>query len=91
MNTQVLAISTDALPTLKHWAGELKADFPILSDHMRKVSADYGVLIPEAGMANRTTFVIDKEGRIQQIEEGTAAVDPTGAATACSRLEHKGQ
>lgn len=89
MDTQVLGISTDALPTLKHWADELKASFPLVSDHMRKVSAEYGVLIAEAGMANRATFVIDKEGRIQHIEEGSSAVDPSGAATACSRLHHK--
>jgi peroxiredoxin len=83
----VLAISTDNQPTLNHWAGELKTTYPLLSDFMRKVSASYGVLIPERGVANRTTFVVDKEGKIQHIDEGTAAIDPTGAVTACSRLK----
>ena len=83
---QVLAISTDNQPTLNHWAGELKSDYPYLSDFMRKVTAEYGVLMPERGIANRTTFVIDKEGKIQHIDEGTSAVDISGAATACSRL-----
>jgi alkyl hydroperoxide reductase subunit AhpC len=55
---------------------------------MRKAAAAYGVLIEQAGMANRATFVIDKDGRIQHIEEGSSAIDPTGAATACSRLHH---
>jgi len=32
-------------------------------------------------MANRTTFVIGPDGRIEHIEEGSAAIDPTGAAT----------
>ncbi len=91
MDTQVVAISTDALPTLRHWAGELNTSFPLASDHMRTVAAAYGVLIAEAGMANRSTFVVDKEGRIQHIEEGSSAVDPSGAATACSRLQHKSQ
>ena len=54
---------------------------------MRKVSATYGVLVPDRGVANRSTFVIDKEGKIQHIEEGTGAIDPTAAATACSRLK----
>lgn len=54
---------------------------------MRKVSASYGVLIPERGIANRTTFVIDTEGKIQHIDEGSGALDVTGAATACSRLK----
>jgi peroxiredoxin len=86
---QVLAISTDNQPTLNHWAGELKSDYPYLSDFQRKVSAEYGVLIPERGIANRTTFVIDKNGKIQHIDEGNAAVDISGAATACSRLGSK--
>lgn len=54
---------------------------------MRKVSASYGVLVPERGIAARTTFVIDTEGKIQHIDEGSAAIDATGAATACSRLK----
>jgi alkyl hydroperoxide reductase subunit AhpC len=53
---------------------------------MRKVSAEYGVLVPEAGLAYRTTFVVDREGRVRHIEQGNSAVDPTGAETACRRL-----
>lgn len=89
MDTLVLAISTDNLPTLKHWAEEQKLSYPLLSDSMRKVSESYGVLLADRGMAYRTTFVIDKEGRIQHIEQGTSAVNPTGAVEACSRLGHK--
>ena len=40
-------------------------------------------------MANRATFVIDKEGKITYIEEGSSAIDPTGANEACSRAAHK--
>ena len=87
----MLAISTDAAPTLAHWAKELGAEFPLLSDHDRKISALYGVLIEQSGMANRTTFVIDMEGKIAYIEEGSAAIDISGADTACSRLAHKQQ
>lgn len=86
-NAEVLPISTDNTPTLKHWAEELKASYVMLSDFQRKVSAQYGVLMPERGLANRTTFVIDTDGKIQHIDEGSAAVDITGAATACSRLK----
>jgi alkyl hydroperoxide reductase subunit AhpC len=56
---------------------------------MRKVSELYGVLIPQMGIANRVTFVIDKDGKILNIDEGAAALDPTGAETACSRAKHK--
>jgi alkyl hydroperoxide reductase subunit AhpC len=51
----------------------------------------YGILIPQAGVANRATFVVDKEGKIVYIEEGSTAIDPTGAETACSRSAHKKQ
>lgn len=61
----------------------------MLSDHMRKVSEEYGVLIPAMGIANRVTFVIDAGGKIADIQENKAALDPTGAETACSRLKHK--
>jgi peroxiredoxin len=82
----VLLISTDNTPTLSHWAGELGVSYPLLSDFSkRQASKDYGVLIEDRGIASRTTFVIDKEGRIQHIEEGGDAMDPTGALTACSR------
>jgi len=84
-----LAISTDNTPTLAHWAKEINASYPLLSDFMRKTSAAYGVLVPERGIANRTTFVVDGEGRIQHIEEGSAAMDPSGAATACQRIKKK--
>jgi peroxiredoxin len=86
-----LAISTDFTPTLAHWKKELNVTYPVLSDHMRKVSEDYGILITQLGVANRATFVVDKDGKIANIEEGNVAIDTTGADTACSRLTHKGQ
>jgi peroxiredoxin len=61
----------------------------MLSDHMRKVSEQYGVLITQVGMSNRATFVVDMDGKIASIEEGGSAIDPTGAVTSCSRLTHK--
>ena len=61
----------------------------LLSDASHKTAAAYGVLMPERGMANRATFVVDKEGKITYIEEGNTAVDISGAADACSRVGHK--
>jgi peroxiredoxin len=84
-----MAISTDFTPTLAHWKKELNVTYPVLSDHMRKVSESYGILITQLGVANRATFVVDKEGKIASLEEGSVAIDPTGADTACSRLAHK--
>jgi alkyl hydroperoxide reductase subunit AhpC len=64
----------------------------LLSDFFdRKVVTAYGILIPQAGVANRATFVVDKEGKIVYIEEGSTAIDPSGADVACSRAAHKKQ
>ncbi len=87
---QVLGISTDNLPSQSHWAKEvLKIEFPLGSDFQRTVSEAYGVLIKESGIANRSTFVIDPEGVIQHIEQGSSALSIDGAATACSRVRKK--
>ena len=90
MDTKVFGISTDNTPSQKEFAAKTSASFPLLSDFAkREVSTAYGVLIPAAGVANRATFVVDKEGKIAYIEEGSSAIDPTGAETACSRTAHK--
>jgi mycoredoxin-dependent peroxiredoxin len=88
--TKVFGISTDNTPSQKEFAAKTDIKFPLLSDFSkREVSAAYGVLMPENGMANRATFVIDKEGKIVYIEQGNSAIDPSGAETACSRSAHK--
>ena len=58
-----------------------------MSDFSKEISETYGILAP-SGVAGRTTFVVDKAGKIQFVEEGSAAVEITGAMTACSRLKH---
>lgn len=87
METQVFGLSTDNVPSLKVFAEQTGASFPLLSDFSkREVSKKYGVLM-EAGIANRATFVVDTAGKIAFIQEGKEAVDPLGAETACSRLK----
>ena len=90
VETKVFGISTDNIPSLKEFSDKLKLTFPLLSDFSkRQVAAEYGVLFADRGFANRATFVIDPEGRIQHIEEGNTALDPTGAETACARIHKK--
>jgi peroxiredoxin len=90
-DTEVFGISTDNIPSLGVFAKQLNLSFPLLSDFStRKTAADYGILMPDRGIANRATFVVDMEGKITHIEEGSSAVDISGASGACSRLKHKG-
>ncbi len=89
-DTVVFGMSTDNTPSQRKFSEELGVAFAMLSDfRTREVSRAYGVLNEERGISNRTTFVVDKTGKIQHIEEGASAVDVMGAANACSRLAKK--
>lgn len=86
-NTAILGISVDSTWANKAFAEQLGADFPILSDWKRDVSRKYGILDENSGTTRRTTFVIDTNGVVQHIDQGSAALDPSGAIGACSRLK----
>ena len=87
---KVFGISTDNSPSQKAFADSIGLSFPLLSDFLdRKVSQEYGVYVPQAGVANRVTFVIDKSGKIDFIEFGGDALKILGAGDACNRLAHK--
>ena len=90
--TKIFGISTDNTPSQKEFAAKNNIQVPMLSDFVtRETAKAYGVLIESAGVANRSTFVVDKEGKIVYIEQGNTAIDPTGAETACSRTSHKAE
>ena len=84
-----MGISVDSIEANADFARKIGVTFPLLSDTSKQVSTDYGVLNRLFRWANRTTFVVDKQGMIQHIEAGGSAVDPTGAVTMCSRLQAK--
>jgi peroxiredoxin len=81
----------DSSPANKAFAKQEGINFPLLSDFQRSVSKQYGVLNEQYGFANRTTFVVDKEGAIRHIEKDATAIDPSGAHAVCSLLEHRKQ
>ena len=84
----MLAISVDDRKTVREFADALGASYPLLSDETREVSKAYGVLDP-GGIDRRVTFVVDREGVIRKVDEGMAAVDPSGVVKFCSGLKHK--
>jgi peroxiredoxin Q/BCP len=63
----VYAVSTDPLPVVKDFAKKEQANFVLLSDASRKAAAAYGVL-NAAGMANRVTFIIDRDGIVRYVD-----------------------
>lgn len=88
-DTQIFGISMDSFAANKRFAEDIKVTFPLLSDWKRKTTKDYGLYNEESGYGTRGTFVIDKEGKIQHIELGRTAIDPTGAYQVCDLLTKK--
>ncbi len=84
--TVIFGISTDDLETQKKFAESLNLEFTLLSDAGKKAAEAFGVL-NERGMADRTTFVIDKQGVVQEVISGGDAISIDGALSACSRLK----
>ncbi len=85
-DTQILGISSDSYAANKRFAEDIQVTFPLLSDFKRKVVRDYGIFNEESGYGTRATFTVDKEGTIRHIEQGSTAIDPTGAYQSCSIL-----
>jgi mycoredoxin-dependent peroxiredoxin len=89
-DTQVFGVSADSVFSNAEFAKQNGITFPILSDFAkRSVLKDYGIYNEAGGYGNRATFVIDKDGIIQHIDEGNVAIDPTNASDACNILTHK--
>jgi peroxiredoxin len=63
-NVEILAISVDSKYVQKQFAEQESYNFSVLADFWPhgEVAKAYGVFIEEAGIANRATFVIDKDG-----------------------------
>lgn len=79
LNAEVLGISVDSPFTLKEWKQKENLNFTLLSDFNKSVSADYGAqyddFIGLKGVAKRSAFVLDKEGKVQYAEVLESAGD----------------
>ncbi|GLZ42698.1 peroxiredoxin [Actinokineospora sp. NBRC 105648] len=69
-DVQVVGVSVDTPFSLKAWAEQQGYQFPLLSDFWPHgaVATSYGVFNEAAGLANRGTFLIDKDGVVQFAE-----------------------
>jgi peroxiredoxin len=88
-DTQVFGLSVDSPFANREFAKQIGVTFPLLSDIKHSVVKDYGIFNEDGGYGNRATFVIDKDGIIQHIDEGNVAIDPTAAEDTCNILSHK--
>ena len=80
----------DSFAANRRFAQDIGVTFPLLSDWKRQVVKEYGIFDENSGYASRATFVVDKDGIIRHIEQGSTAIDPTGAYQACSIFNRKG-
>lgn len=87
----MIGISVDSASKNKAFAESLGLTYPVLSDPNREVSREYGVLMPLVRLAKRVTFLIDKDGVIQEIQPGGEAIDPNKALESCNLLDHRKQ
>ncbi len=90
VNTKVFGISMDSRFSNKAFAEKIGVtSFQLLSDWDRTVTKEYGLYNEAKQYGNRATFVVDKEGKIQQVVVDNLAIDPTSTLEACSLLEKK--
>ena len=63
-NVVVLPISADSISSHVSWASDMKFPFGLVSDPTLSTAELYGSRMQGRPMANRTVFVIGKDGRI---------------------------
>ncbi|WP_323843966.1 alkyl hydroperoxide reductase subunit C [Microbulbifer magnicolonia] len=72
LGVEIYSVSTDTHFSHKAWHDTSetigKIQFPMIGDPTGTITRNFGVMIEEEGIADRGTFVIDPEGRIQIVE-----------------------
>ncbi|MEI7967808.1 MAG: alkyl hydroperoxide reductase subunit C [Betaproteobacteria bacterium] len=72
LGVEIYSVSTDTHFTHKAWHDSSETigriPFPMVGDPTGTITRNFGVMIESAGLAERGTFVIDPQGRIQIIE-----------------------
>ena len=72
LGVEIYSVSTDTHFTHKAWHDSSetigKINYPMIGDPTGVITRNFGVMIEAAGLAERGTFVIDPQGKIQIIE-----------------------
>jgi len=80
---EIYSVSTDTHFTHKAWhdVSETikKIKYPMLADPSWKISEDFGVLIPDVGLALRGTFIINPEAEIVAYEVNSLGIGRNSA------------
>ena len=84
-DTQVLGVSMDSPFSNKAWAEKIGVTFPLLSDWGGDVTREYGLYNPKYKAARRVNYLIDKDGKVAEMQLDSDAIDPTKLVEACQR------
>jgi mycoredoxin-dependent peroxiredoxin len=84
-DTQVLGVSMDSTYANKAFAESIGITFPLLSDWGGKTTKQYGIYDESYGAARRVTYLIDKDGKVAEMQIDREAIDPSKIVTACER------
>jgi len=72
LGVEIYSVSTDTHFTHMAWHDSSetigKIQYPMIGDPTGSITRNFGVMIEEAGLAERGTFVMDPQGKIQIIE-----------------------
>jgi peroxiredoxin (alkyl hydroperoxide reductase subunit C) len=78
LGVEIYSVSTDTHFTHKAWHGSSdtirKIEFPMIGDPTGAITRNFDVMIDADGLADRGTFVIDPDGKIQIIEINAGGV-----------------
>ena len=80
----MIAISTDDVETSKRFRESLKAPYQFVADDKATVVKLFDVKVFLFTIAKRITYVVGAGRKILSVQEGSDAIDPSGAVTACS-------
>lgn len=84
LGVEIYSVSTDKHVTHKAWHDASpaigKIDYVMLADPAGTIARNFDVMIEEAGVADRATFLISPEGRIQYTEITSGGVGRSATA-----------
>lgn len=72
----IIGVSVDELSVLKDFSkSHCNGKFPLVSDKDKKISKAYNTLSALSGLSSRTTYLIDKNGKIIFVTNSNQAID----------------
>ncbi len=83
----MIGISADAPDRNLAWTKELNLPVRLLSDVAGQVGRLYGVWDDLWSIERRTTFVVDRQGKVRWVEAGSACIDTSRTLQAVTQLK----